>query len=49
MRRTRFVCLCLAVLAVALAAAGCGGAAAVTGPEGRQRSVPRRICAATSK
>jgi hypothetical protein len=33
MRRTRVVCLFLAGLAVALAAAGCGGSAAVTGPE----------------
>jgi hypothetical protein len=33
MRRTRFVCLFLAGLAVALAAVGCGGSAAVTGPE----------------
>ena len=33
MRRTRFVYLCLGGLAVALAAAGCGGSAAVTGPE----------------
>jgi Domain of unknown function (DUF5666) len=33
MRRTQFVCLCLAGLAIALAAAGCGGSAAVTGPE----------------
>jgi hypothetical protein len=33
MRRERFVCLFLAGLAVALAAAGCGGSAAVTGPE----------------
>jgi hypothetical protein len=32
MRRTRFVCLCLAG-AVGLAAGGCGGSAAVTGPE----------------
>jgi hypothetical protein len=33
MRRTRVVCLFLAGLALALAAAGCGGSAAVTGPE----------------
>ena len=33
MRRMRVVCLFLAGLAVALAAAGCGGSAAVTGPE----------------
>ena len=33
MRRERFVCLFLAGLTVALAAAGCGGSAAVTGPE----------------
>jgi len=33
MHRMRVVCLFLAGLAVALAAAGCGGSAAVTGPE----------------
>ena len=33
MGRTRFVYVCLGTLALALAAAGCGGSAAVTGPE----------------
>lgn len=33
MRRTRFVCLCLAGLAVAVLASGCGGSSAVTGPD----------------
>jgi hypothetical protein len=39
MRRERFVCLFLAGLAVALAAAGCGGSAAVTGPEAEAPAV----------
>jgi hypothetical protein len=33
MRRTRFVCLCLAGLAGAVLASGCGGSAAVTGSD----------------
>ena len=40
MRRTRVVSLFLAGLAVALAAAGCGGSAAVTGPEAEAPGVP---------
>jgi hypothetical protein len=39
MLRTRFACLCLGGLAVALAAAGCGGSAAVTGPEAEAPAV----------
>jgi hypothetical protein len=33
MRRTRFVCLCLAGLGVALGSAGCGGSNVATGPD----------------
>lgn len=40
MRRKRFVCLSLAGLALALVAAGCGGSAALTGPEVEAPAAP---------